>query len=356
MFMIVLLHSGTHGRALTISDGLNFYSIWFHFVEALSISSVDVFVLISGYFLCTQSFRPSRLVNVYLAVLFYSLVWLFVLTIVFHDPFSIKNLIKALLPVSFNLYWFISSYIVMYLLSPILNVLVRSMKREQHLMTIVLLALLFSVWPSIIIGSTPTGISNVGDTAVWFVVLYLIAAYLRNYPIKKSRKYGLYYMVCAIAVLIAWILMVKALSVQSFVDEWRCGVWFYYYRYNSLPVLLSAVFLFLAFQQIRIDNGFVKKMILFVAPLTMGVYLIHDNQSARQIVWQRIQGLQATPKVVIIVLVYALMVFITCLMIEKIRTLVFSVLINKRRWYKSLMERLDAVPDYLKSYIVTKTQ
>lgn len=347
MFMIVLLHSGTHGQALSISEGLNFYSIWFHFVEALSISSVDVFVLISGYFLCTQKFRVSRLVNVYLAVLFYSLAWLFVLTFYFHDPFSIKSLVKALLPVSFNQYWFISSYIVLSLLSPILNVLVRSMNRDQHLMTIILLVILFSIWPSIVIGSSPTGINNIGDTAIWFIVLYMIAAYLRLYPINKRRKYALYYLATSSVILVIWILIVKALSVQSFDNEWGGCIWFYYYRYNSFPVLLSAVFLFLAFQQIKIDNGFMIKLILFVAPLTMGVYLIHDNQSARQIVWQGLHGLQVTPILPFVVLGYAAMVFTACLIIEKVRILIFSVLFNNRRWYKALMERLDAVHKYL---------
>lgn len=76
MFMIVMLHSGSHGRTLLISEGLTPYSIWFHFVEALTICSVDVFVLISGYFLCTQQFKPSRIIKLYFAVVFYSIAWL----------------------------------------------------------------------------------------------------------------------------------------------------------------------------------------------------------------------------------------------------------------------------------------
>ena len=71
MYMIVLLHSGSHGGTLEIDTGLNAYTIFFHFIDALTMCAPNVFVLISGYFLCTQKFRLSRVLRMDFVVIFY---------------------------------------------------------------------------------------------------------------------------------------------------------------------------------------------------------------------------------------------------------------------------------------------
>ena len=117
----------------------------------------------------------------------------------------------------------------------------------------------------------------------------------------------------------------------------------YYYRYNSFVVLLMSVFLFLTFQNLKLNNEKVQNVIRIAAPLTMGVYLIHDNVHARQIVWQGIHGLNPDMAAPFIVVGYSLAIFIICLIIEKIRTLLF-LLIEKRELYKSLLQKIDHLP------------
>ena len=64
MLMIVFLHSNSHGGMFYSPEtGLDGYVIGSWVVEVLCIVSVNVFVLISGYFLCEQSFRLSRVVR-----------------------------------------------------------------------------------------------------------------------------------------------------------------------------------------------------------------------------------------------------------------------------------------------------
>lgn len=338
-----------------MGNGLNPYSIWFHFVEALTICSVDIFVLISGYFLCTQRFKPSRIIKLAFAVLFYSVGWFLILTYVFQEPIARKALVKAFLPISYNQYWFISAYIGMYLLSPVINVLLRSLNQRQHLGTILLLLAMFSLWPDMLPYANPLGISSKGYTMVWFVVLFIIAAYIRKYPMKiKPANAIKYYILTALVLLAIWIVIALAIRADSFEDEWYGMFTFYYYRYNSLLVLTTAIFLFLTFINIKIENSFAQKAIAFVAPLTMGVYLIHDNENARDIVWKGLCGLEPTIVAPLLAIGYVTIVFFACLLIDEIRSLLFT-LINRRSSYKTLMEKIDALPERISRYIYIKS-
>lgn len=79
MAMIVILHFLMHGKILAWSPfGSMEYAVYWN-IEAFVFVAVNVFVLISGFFLCTIDFKCSRLIKIWCEVLFYSLI----LTLVF---------------------------------------------------------------------------------------------------------------------------------------------------------------------------------------------------------------------------------------------------------------------------------
>lgn len=74
MLMIVILHFLMHGRILKWSAfGSKEYAIYW-MIEAFVFVCVNVFVIISGYFLCLSKFKVSRLTKVWFQVLFYSII------------------------------------------------------------------------------------------------------------------------------------------------------------------------------------------------------------------------------------------------------------------------------------------
>ena len=349
MFGIVLLHSGSHGGTLAISEGLNIYTLMFHGIESLAISSVNVFILISGYFLCNQSFRLSRIFSLVLTVVFYSLLGVAIAAYVNDDVFSVKVFIKSLFPVSYVQYWFISAYIVMCLLSPLINFMVKGMTRRQHLLCIILLLLVFCIWPDIMIYSYPSGVKNVGSSALWFFVLYIVAAYIKRWKIvyKPIRTIGIYF-VSSAALLAIWSILVIVTKTTDFKNEADGLVTFYYYRYNSLLVFIASVSLFIGFLNLNIKRTFFKKVIRVVAPLMLGVYLIHDNNHFRGYVWSGLRGLEPSLFSPFFVIGYALIVFGVCAFLDFIRMALFGV-IDKRIWYRKCMDGVDLIPDYIET-------
>ena len=179
MWLIICNHILVHGGVFEQTNSVYYYCLFL--LWNLSIMAVNLYVLISGFFLITQKFKLSKLVHIYLEVVFYALLWyIYALTFGLESFSFLTFLFNIICPFSSEQYWFISAYIVMYLLSPLLNFLILKMNKHQHLTACLLLLFLFSFWVDIypVRNQNIFNLSN-GYSFHWFIVLYFIAAYLR---------------------------------------------------------------------------------------------------------------------------------------------------------------------------------
>ena len=186
MMMVVMLHYLGKGNLLpevTGSMTLNGYAAWG--LESLSIVAVNVYMLISGYFLVESGFKPARLVELICQVLFYTILVPVVLVsvgIISGQGFTIYDLLLNILPVQMNQYWFITAYVIMYLFSPILGTAAKAMKQKQLKYTIIGLLLFFSLSKTVL--PIQLAIDNRGNDCIWFLCVFLVAAYIRLYGIR----------------------------------------------------------------------------------------------------------------------------------------------------------------------------
>ena len=144
MFMVVILHWNTNsGLLLDVGSPVTGAGVWSLVTESVCIVAVNVYVLISGYFLsCTFSFR--RVAQVLVQTLFYTVLIPPVLALVgvlswseVLNPYHIWN---SIFPVQSGHYWFVSAYVVLCLLSPFFNAGLEtlSQKRIQQLLAALL--------------------------------------------------------------------------------------------------------------------------------------------------------------------------------------------------------------------------
>ena len=63
---------------------------------------------------------------------------------------ELKIMVFSVLPIASDFYWFVSMYVGMCLLSPIMNKLIRALTKRQLECAIAMSLLLISVWPNII--------------------------------------------------------------------------------------------------------------------------------------------------------------------------------------------------------------
>ena len=257
MLMVITLHSLGRG-ALKYYETIGVGYALFWFMETLSYVAVNVFVLISGYFMIKQKAKPLKIVKLLFQIEFYSLICLVIAKLVFHEQINLKDLIYIFFPFTSNTYWFASSYAILLVISPFLNKAILSMERRQHLTVICVLLILFCVIPSFTFWSY--NLLSGGYDFVWFTVLYFIASYIRLYskeeasPSKKNKYILSYFAVSALCLVIRIIFE----KITSLVLSQPHGGLFYIY--NSIFIFPASLCLFMAFKNLEIKNKFISKL------------------------------------------------------------------------------------------------
>ncbi len=92
-------------------------------LESLCVPVVATYVMISGYYDTSEEFRPSRLLRLLAEVWFYSIGLHLVLRAAGAVPpgESIWDLARYVLPVMMGHYWFVTAFVVMEILAPLLT-------------------------------------------------------------------------------------------------------------------------------------------------------------------------------------------------------------------------------------------
>jgi len=308
MFLILLLHANYLSFGFPTAEEVkgSFVSTFGRiYIEHLSIVAVNVYVLISGWF----GIKPKLkgFVNLVVQVTTYSALLLVVWLLISGTKFSFGYLEEVVAVGS--PYWFVISYMLLYLLSPVLNEFAEHATRKTF--RIVLLSFFaFEIFYGTVFG---LGSFEDGYSTVSFIGLYLLAKYLRKHggrfmqmSIKQSfRGYFLTALVGAI-LYVVHLFVLGDRSVDKHIDY--CGPF----------VLLSSVFLFVAFSKMRIQSVLIN----YCASSAFAVYLIHCNPhiidyytSCIRFVNYRVPGI---PGAIVIFIVVA-MIFFFCIMIDKLR-------------------------------------
>ena len=327
MMMVVMLHYLSKGQvlpAMTGSLGINGYVAWV--LETVSIVAVNVYMLISGFFLTESKFRCTRLIQLVCQVLFYSLlvpVILMAVGVLSVNDLNLYKLLQYGLPVEMEQYWFATAYVMLYLLTPILRCAVHHMQKTQLKVTIIILLLFWSVNKSLL--PVRLTIDELGYDALWFVCVYLCAAYIRLYGIKWFDKAGKgvlgYVAGCAGILGITLVIRTLYLVTGKFEDFLIAT-----YHYNHILNFFAAISLFYAFYHWRMKDGWLAAVALKVAPYTFGVYLLHEQVEIRYL-WPEWLGASAEGNplwFVVRSILSVFVVFIVGVAADMVRNLIFA--------------------------------
>lgn len=283
MIYVVIIHIDIYSLD---SSALAVRSFPYWFVNAsstLSMVAVNCFVLISGYYMSQSRIKPRKLVSLWIQVETYSVgLYLASCLLGLNGGFSLKMLIRFACPLLTSQYWFFTIYFLLMLVSPLLNVLVKNLTKEQYQKALLLLFIVFSVLPTINIFGDQFGTRN-GFSLVWFMVLYLIAGYIRKYGIRKYR-YGMAYLgICGMTLLIKAVcdLLSDRFPLCNIVVDLL-------YIYNSVFMLAASVCLFAFFLNVNLQlRPAAQKVIGAVSGVSFGIYLWHEHPDVKGWLWSR---------------------------------------------------------------------
>ena len=332
MFSIVIYHCMCHGigsdYAFDLQLPVSLFNFTFSdFILVIGSIAVNLYVLVSGYFLVNARFKVSRIIRTWVSALFYSVIITTMFLLLSLEPWSIVTLGKSFFPLSTDAYWFVTQYIGLLILSPFLAMLVRQLSYRQYVALLIGMGLMvLSVIPDFPLGKR-FSISH--GNSVWsFVYLFFIAGFIRLH-LKRIPMGKL-------------VVTVLGLALLTMVSEMVLGIhngvghllWF---NYNGILLFLSvAVFVFIRQQQIP-ETG-IWSLMVKVAPYTFGVYLIHDHLLMRDWIWKTLSMTSYANQwiYVLAVMVVCVLIFAICILIDTVRKRLFAIL-----KMDDLMIRLD---------------
>lgn len=322
--LIVLMHVLGCGGILrsTVPGTTAYWAAWF--LEIFAFCAVNVFAMVSGYVMTNKEAKLKRIFGLWFQASFYSIIIGVLFFAFVPETRTLKNILVTVFPVLGGQWWYLSSYFALFLFVPILNVAIEhiSPKVFRNILLVVLLMLCTAsvVFPG------DTFLLNGGYSAFWLIIMYLFGAYIKKYEmhtkITASKSiFGFFIMTAAS-------LVVKMAIYTGTEIIFGKPVLKDFVSYTSVTVVLAAVFLLLFCLNLKV-NKVVQKAVGILAPVSLGVYLIHVHP----FVYKYILGgafksfLQIpVPIMVICTLLATVPVYLACAAIEWLRIQIFKLI------------------------------
>lgn len=319
MVLIVAHHFAIHGFELGEVETFSYNKI---IVDILSLGGklgVNLFVLISAYFMVDSKFKFKKFIKIFWETWFYSIIILVLFKTILTPvtDIGIKQIIKSIFPILFSRYWFITDYILLMILSPFLNYFINNLDAKlfkKILITLIILTVFIS-------GTIPGALGVMSNGLIWFVVLYLTIGYIKKYVdlTKNTLKVNLGISMLSYLALVISVVLLNVLGHKLNNNVTILNHCTYFMKQNSIFIFVTSIELFVAFIKLpTINNKFINK----IAGCTLGVYLIHDNAFMREYLWKTIfknQSYYFSNNLLIYSIFAIITVYIICTIIDLIR-------------------------------------
>lgn len=284
---------------------------------------VDLFVLISAYFLTTRKeikFKP--LVRLWEQVIFYSVLLTVIGVFYFKLSINFKEVLNTFFPIIAGAYWFVTAYVVMYLLAPYINIGLERLSKEQFKKLLIILMVIFSI---VTIFHTES-IGFIEDNAMVLIGVYPFGAYIRKYPEDILKIKNIIFSITIFLNLI--ILYLSALGINLIFRYLKHGIDVYAFSRFFISVspfqLLIALSIFALFVKRPVQHN---RVVNSVASHVFSVYLVHCQPLMIGFIWLdlvKANRFETTPYVFIYAVIITILIFSVSVIIDYFRQWIFQ--------------------------------
>ncbi len=333
MVFIALWHFFLHGKIFDRTTGVDHFIVVI--ITALIAVHVNSFVLLSGYFNYDKRFKLSKIIKLSNTLWFYKFIWILIAIFGFSMTFSKAYLLENLsfIPRIENC-WFIVVYMVFYLFTPVLNIVIKNIDKSKHKSIIVAL-LVVTLFCYITLDRFIS--INRGYSVFSFITLYFIGSYLHKYPIDKSKHskkkiislaFLVYIVFALINVGIHYLGISHLNSSHEILRNYSYLMKMGFFEYFNPFVIICTIAYFIIFSQLE----FKSRIINLYAKYILGVYLMTDNLLARAIIYKNIGfNLKSyTLKHVLLAFIISIGMVLVLPVIEFIRSKVYKFFYNRK--------------------------
>lgn len=267
-----------------------------------------MFLVCSAYFLLEQDeVKISKVIRILADCLFFSIAFLTVFLIAGVE-LTPNIILKQFFPTTFEFCWFVGCYLLLYLIHPMLNMVVRNLSQKKLLLVNLLGVFLYSIIQMILRDSFYY------TRMVGFVLIYFLMAYSKMYLKNTSCKKKLNWLVLIVATILL-VAMVLVTNILGLYLDTFCEKVLHYCVFVNPFIILIAFSIFNLCKEWKIES----RVINVLASVTLYVYIVHENylfaNFTRPIVFEYIYQTFTYEHVALWALLFALCCYVASMLI-----------------------------------------
>lgn len=270
MLFVAALHIIGIGGIITGAELLSPQFLTAQLLRIAMLCAVDCYALISGFVGWSKKPRLSSVAMLWVRAVIYCII----ITAFFSRSYVLdyKTLLNAVLPVTTSQYWYLTAYVGLFVLMPLLDLAVQKMPQKELTWTLSGILILFCILP--ISPLTDAFYLHDGYSVLWLAVMYLLGGYLGKYDVLSRLSGKVWGLVYVGAVLFAWAPRMIALWLKPI--YWSMAYGNILIEYTSPTIVLAAVSLLALFSRMELPAA-AQKAVTKLSPHAFGVYLLHAH-------------------------------------------------------------------------------
>lgn len=274
--------------------------------------AVPAYVIVSGYF--GIKFSVKGLIRIFANLLVYGLaLYLFQCFLLCNATFSIKQLFF----VSNTSFWFIRTYLLLYLISPVINKILREISPSIKFTIITILAWM-SCWCGFMVFDNSLA---EGKNLIHFALLYITGNTLYEYKERLNQ-------IATYKVIMAYVI-VNVISAgcgyYAIIPPHQNALIFnLFFSYNSVILVFNAILFFMLFMRMKFHNNIIN----YAANSCLAIYMLHCfflTWWIREVALWIQEVTSSCIMHILMVIGLAVLVVIFCVIIDKLLTPIWNL-------------------------------
>lgn len=217
---------------------------------------VPVFVMISGWYGIRTSWKGvfKLLIPVFI---YYVPIALYVN---YTERASFEDYMHSIMFLSQTEYWFVQTYLWLFIASPAINLYIHNQTVKQRFTTLLILAFV-----SMYVGTFGNDTSLVeGKNVIHFALLYIVGDTLKTW---KSVWDRISWKIILTIYMLVNIGLVLVYPIKPFIPMNM------FFPYNSVGIIINSILILMLFSKIKLQNRFIN----YIAASSFVIYLIHGQ-------------------------------------------------------------------------------
>lgn len=282
----------------------------------------DIFFVCSAWFLLdNDNIKIKKILKMIIQVWVISVITM-IIFLILGFKISPKEVLFSMFPNTFANNWYITCYLLLYIIHSKLNMIIKSMTKQQHLTTCTIMIILYMIFGYI------KNDLFFGSSLILFITMYFCVAYMKMYlkNIVENNKNNIIAILVGIMFYVFLVIATNFLGLN--IKFFNNKLMFWNSRHSPFMFIIS-LGLFNIFYGLKFESKIINK----ISSLSLLIYIIHENilfrQYIRPIPFYYIYNNFGYSRIILWILLYSVILFFISLLISVIFKKFFDKILNK---------------------------